>query len=97
MVQTRQVKKPLTAAASGWSVSLAEEAAVGRGQSNSQDPAVFQSKSERNADPAGGIVQRIEIDVAFEAVKAGNGKPGALDEPLVETDRVPDRPELVSI
>jgi hypothetical protein len=69
-------------------VSFAQDAAILANQRYAQDTAVLELQREWQTNPISGIAGWIEIDGAFDAVKAGNRQTGVVDECLVPGDRV---------
>jgi hypothetical protein len=78
-------------------VSFAQDAAIAADQVDAKNPSVFELYCERESDPIGRIAGGIEIDGAFNAVKAGNRQTGVVDECLVTGDRVLDRAKNRSV
>jgi hypothetical protein len=78
-------------------VPFAENAPVIADQVDSKDSSVFDLECEWQTNPIRRIMSWIEIDGAFDTMKARNGQTGVIDERLMARDRVVDRPQSRSV
>ena len=85
MLKTRAGSATKTA---GRPVTFAQNAAIIADQMDAEDSSVFELQRERQTDPVSRIAGGIEIDGAFDAVKAGDRQTGVLDESLMPRDGV---------
>jgi hypothetical protein len=78
-------------------VSFAQNPAIIADQVDAEYSSVFELEGEWKTDPIAGVIGRIKIDGAFDAVKAGDRKTGVIDESLVTSNRVFDSAQSCSI
>ena len=60
-------------------MTLAENPSIHIDELDSERPAIFKFQVQRNPDPIASLLARFEIDGAFNAVKAWNGKAGIVE------------------
>ena len=69
-------------------MTLAENPSIHIDELDSERPAIFKFQVQRNPDPIASLLARFEIDGAFDAVKAWNGKAGIVVHALVADEAV---------
>jgi len=71
-------------------MTLAENAAVAAGESNSENPAIFEPEGQCGSDQIGGILARVEVDRPLDSVEAWDWQAGTLNHALIPADAIAD-------